>query len=419
MKNFSEKLESILAPVASKIASNRYINAIQAGFLTSMPLVVVASILVAVACLPIDGFQAFMASTFGANWTSPLFMFGGAATDIIGIFVLVGASASLAKYYKLPIASTVGIAISGFIVINGNVDSLKTLFGSTNLFLVLITSVTSVEIIKFVKDRNWTIKMPDSVPEAVSASFAALIPGLAVVLIYVIIYCLFSGTSFGTPSAFINQIVQTPITKLGATLPAVLVFILFEIVLWSFGIHGSNIVGAIFEPIFTILTLENLAATNAGLAPTNIFALNFYTNFVRLGGAGANLGLLVCMLVFAKSERYKSLGKLATAPLVFQINEPIIFGFPLVMNPIMDIPFILAPMVNAILTYIAMSTGIVPCCNGISIPWNTPPIISGFLLCGWRGSLLQLVCLAVNIVIWLPFFKVFDKQAYLEETTGK
>lgn len=409
MENFMNKFEEKLGPIAAKLSSNRYLNAIQAGFLVSMPLVVIGSLLLVIALVPIPAIADFFART---GIQSFLLKYNGAATDIIGLFVLCGLVDHLAKEYKLDRIATVAIAISAFLVLTEvNFSS----FGSANLFLVMFVGIISTEIVKFVVNRKWTIKMPDMVPDAVSASFTALIPAFFAITAMNIVRVLFALTPFETAANFINTVVQLPLLKLGGTLPAVCVFIFFEMLLWSFGIHGSNIVGAVFSPIFTALTVENQQAVAAGLTPTNVINSQFYQNFVRLGGAGANLGLVLVMFLFARSLRYKSLAKLAIGPLVFQVNEPVIFGFPLVMNPIMMIPFIFGPMVIAVICYVAMKTGIVPCANGANIPWNTPPLISGFIVCGWRGTVLQLVCLAVNALCWLPFFMIEDRKALAEE----
>ena len=409
MENFMNKFEEKLGPIAAKLSSNRYLNAIQAGFLVAMPLVVIGSLLLVIALVPIPAISSFFASTGIQGF---LLKYNGAATDIIGIFVLAGLVDNLAKTYKLDRIATVAIAISGYLVLT---EVSFGSFGSANLFLVMFVGIASTEIVRFVIEKNWTIKMPEAVPEAVSASFTALIPAFVSITVMNIIRAIFALTSFGTAANFINTVVQMPLLKLGGTLPAVLIFIFFEMTLWSFGIHGSNIVGAVFSPIFTALTIENQQAVAAGLTPTNVINAQFYQNFVRLGGAGANLGLALVMFLFARSLRYKQLARLAIGPLAFQVNEPVIFGFPLVMNPIMMIPFIFGPMVIAIICYVAMKTGIVPCTNGANIPWNTPPVVSGFILCGWRGLLLQLVCLGVNALCWLPFFMIEDRKAYKEE----
>ena len=191
-----------------------------------------------------------------------------------------------------------------------------------------------------------------------------------------------------------------------------IVILFLETLLFSFGLHGPNILGAVTTPIWTALTLENSAAFAAGEALPNIINSQFYGNYVKLGGCGATIGLAILSLTIAKSAQFKTLGKLAIGPAIFNINEPLIFGIPIVLNPIMMIPFILTPIVLVISTYVLMSIGIVPIANGTNIPWTTPPIFAGFLVSGWRGALWQVVEILISCVMYFPFFKLEDNKAY-------
>ncbi|GER67415.1 hypothetical protein BpJC7_18150 [Weizmannia acidilactici] len=162
----------------------------------------------------------------------------------------------------------------------------------------------------------------------------------------------------------------------GATLPATLIITVFEALLWSFGIHGSNVVGGIMQPIWLALTADNAAAFAAGKALPHIVNYQFYSNFMKIGGFGGTFGLALLLLFASKSSQYRALGKLAIVPGFFGINEPIIFGMPIVLNPIMIIPFILTPLVLCVVAYFAMASGLVPYTNGTNIPWTTPPVIA-------------------------------------------
>ncbi len=169
------------------------------------------------------------------------------------------------------------------------------------------------------------------------------------------------------------------------------------------------------NPIWRSLSAENAAALELGQAATNIVNYQFIANFVKIGGTAATLGLAIVILLTAKSSQYKALGKLSIVPALFNINEPIVFGLPIVLNPIMAIPFIVANIAVAIVTYAATFFGLVPVSIGVEVPWTTPPIISGFLLCGWQGAVLQIVLILVSMAIYYPFFKMQDKQEYDNE----
>jgi len=167
-------------------------------------------------------------------------------------------------------------------------------------------------------------------------------------------------------------------------------------------------------PILTSLSAENQAALAAGLPLPNIINYQFETLFATFGGAGSTLSLLIAAVLACHSERIKELAKLSLGPCIFEINEPVIFGLPIVLNPIMFIPFLLVPTINILTTYGVMAAGIVPLCNGVMLPWTTPPIISGFLVSGWQGAVWQVILIAIGTLVYMPFIKTLDKQ-YLEE----
>jgi len=185
--------------------------------------------------------------------------------------------------------------------------------------------------------------------------------------------------------------------------------------LWFFGLHGGNIVMPILNMLYLPALMENLAAFQNGTVLPNIITQATWMNFASLGGVGGTLGLCILMTFFAKSERYKSLGKLAIAPSICGINEPITFGFPMVLNTTTLIPLIITPIVTFGISYVAMLSGLVPYANGVQPALGTPAVLLGFLCVGWQGAILQVVLIGVQILIWLPFFKISDAQALKEE----
>lgn len=417
MNKFLSFLESKLGPVAEKISSNRYIQAINAGFYISMPFILVGSLFLLICNIPINGYTEFMASVFGENWTNYLLKVNDATMSIMSVFVIIGLSNNLAKYYKIEQVSSVAASFVAFIIVTPIVDGNLGLanFGASSIFLCILVSIVTVEIIRFVRDRGWVIKMPSMVPQPVQESFSALIPVFVVAFVFNLVRIGFELTSFGSLGNFISTIFQYPLMALTGTLPAMILISLLECVLWFFGIHGSNITGSAVNPMLTALTLENAEATLAGVAPTHIINSQFWNNFLHLGGAGATIGLVICMLIFARSKQYKSVGKLTLIPSIFQINEPVLFGFPVIYNPLMFIPLIVGPIINAIICYAAFATGLVPIINGVNLTWTIPPVVSGFILCGWRGAVLQVLLIVINTLVWFPFFKVQDHTAYLQE----
>lgn len=420
MDKFLDVLQEKMGPIAYKLDSNRYLSAIKTGFFGAMPILIIGSVFLLFANLPIPGYADFMASIMGENWTTYFMVPYDMTMNIMTIFVVFGIAKDLAHHYKVDDLAAVVIAVVAFFILTptiadtGGANGIPTSnLGASGLFVGMITAILAVEISRWVEQRGWTIKMPDSVPSNVARSFTALIPAFFVIVIFDLIRIGFSFTAYDTAQAFIFQILQTPLTALGSSLPATIVVLLFEGLLWSFGIHGSNIVGAVMQPIWLSLTADNAAAFSAHEALPHIVNYQFYSNFIKVGGAGGTLGLAILCVFVAKSAQFKTLGKLAIAPGIFNINEPLIFGIPIVLNPVMMIPFIITPVVLAIVAYFAMATGLVDFTNGTNLPWTTPPIVSGFLLNGWRGALLQVVQIALSMAIYFPFFKLEDNKAYV------
>ncbi|MFV0555564.1 MAG: PTS sugar transporter subunit IIC [Lactovum sp.] len=415
--------ETKMAPIAIKLDQNRYLSAVKNGFMAAMPLLIIGSVFLLFAYLPITGYDTFMAGIFGENWITVFTSPNDISLSLRSLYVIVAMADDLAGHYKMNRMSGIFAALAGFLTLtpfkafadeSGNGIPASNL-GAEGLFVAMITAILAIEIVRFVETKGWVIKMPETVPLNVSKSFSSLIPIFIVVLIFLVTRLLFEMTPFGSVQAFIFGSLQSPLTLLGGTLPAMILVLLIESLLWMFGIHGANIVGSVMQPIWLSQTAENATAFAAGEVLPNIVNYQFYSNFVKIGGSGATWGLLICLLLFAKSSQFKAVGKLSAIPGIFTINETITFGIPIVLNPIMFIPFVLAPIVICIMTYVAMTTGLVPYPNGVNIPWTTPPIISGFLVSGWQGALCQIVGTVISFVIYFPFFKVADKMAYEAE----
>jgi len=420
-----EFLQDKMVPLAYKLDQNRYISAIKAGFFGAMSILILGSIFLLLANLPIPGYPELMASILGENWTNYFMVPYQMTMDIMTPFVMIGMAKSLALYYKVDDLGAIILSLVGFLIMTPLVTTEAGVNGiptgnlsASGLFLGMITAVLATEIFRAVIQKGWVIKMPESVPSNVARSFTSLIPGLFILVIFNFIRIGFSLTNFETAHAFIFEILQRPLLALGATLPAMLIILVIEGILWSFGIHGSNIIGGVMNPIWLSLTVENAEAFAAGTTIPNIINTQFYGNFVKLGGAGATIGLAIACLLFAKSQQYKTLGKLSLGPAIFNINEPLTFGIPIVLNPIMMIPFIIAPLIMAIATFFLMELGIVSIANGTNIPWTTPPVFSGLLISGWTGAVWQVVQIGISFVIYYPFFKIQDRKAFLIETQG-
>ena len=207
-----------------------------------------------------------------------------------------------------------------------------------------------------------------------------------------------------------------PLINATDTLPSTLLIIFLIMFFWSFGIHGDSIVSSLARPIWLILLDQNTAAIAAGKAATHIGVEPFLQWFVHIGGSGATLGLAILFCVKAKSKYGKTLGRTTILPSIFNINEPMIFGAPIVLNPMLLIPFIIIPLICATIAWIATSMHLVNCAVTIA-PWTLPGPIGAYLACGgdWRAAVLNIILIIISVIIYYPFFKMYDNELLAEE----
>jgi len=418
-----DTLERVLMPLAQKIGNNKYLLAIRDGFLISMPLLIVGSFFLLFANFPIPGWTEFWSGIFGDGWVEFFSKPTDATFSLLAVLTVLGIGYSFANQLKVnPIFGAVISLVNWFLLMpyEITVDGVTLAgiplqwVGSQGVFLSIIVAILSVHIYAWVENKGWVIRMPEGVPPQVEKSFSALIPSGVALLVFFFINILFGLTPYGNAFSFVYQILQIPLLSLGNTLPAMVIAYLFLHFFWFFGINGSAVVGSVFNPILQTLSAENLDAFRAGDELPNIINQQFQDLFATFGGGGSTLSLLIAMFFFCKSRRVTELGKLSFLPGVFGINEPIIFGLPIVLNPVMLIPFVLVPTVNIIISYGAMVIGLVPYTSGVAVPWTMPAIISGFLSTGWQGAVLQALLLILGVFLYAPFIRVLDRQ-YLED----
>ncbi|MGX9929915.1 PTS cellobiose transporter subunit IIC [Virgibacillus salarius] len=423
---FMEMLENFLLPIADKLNNNRYLSALRDGFMVALPLIIFGSIFVVIANFPfLDSMISEEAYKAYQNALGPA---SAATLSIMGLFVIVGIGYKLTEYYEGEAIYGGVVALAAFLIltpqvlegVSGVIPTAS--LGAQGMFLGIFTAFISAELYRFFVQKDWTIKMPAGVPGAVSKSFSALIPITLTLSIFLIVRILFSYTNFETVQNFIYTIIQQPLTELGSGLPATIVAVLLIQVFWFFGLHGQIIVNSVFDPIWYALNDQNLSAFQAGTELPNIVTKQFVDSFlVGMGGSGMTLAVIILIFLIGRSRQLKELGKLGAPAGVFNVNEPIIFGLPIIMNPLIIIPWLVAPVVVTIITYFAMSTGLVPPPAGVIVPWTTPVILNGFLATGnaWQGGVLQAVNLVIVIAIWWPFLKIMDKSYYEKETKVK
>ena len=425
-------LEQKLVPLANVVGKNKYLLTLRDTFSMIMPLLIVGSIFTLIGSFPFEPWTDFLASVqIGDQTLSALVGVPATITvSMMALFVAFLMGYNFAEHEGLTDRVSAGLCslLSWLLLM-----PLFTLFtpegseevfqvasipmdwvGSKGVFVAMIMGFVSIKIYGWFVRKDITIKMPDGVPPTVARAFTALIPMTVTIVCVWVVRIVFALTEWGNVFTFIYSFLQIPLQNLGGTVFAQAGVYLFAHFLWFFGIHGTNITDSVYNPILLALSAENLEAITAGLPAPNIINAQFQSLFATIGGGGCTLSLLIAILIFCKSERLQKLARLCIAPGIFNINEPVIFGLPVVLNPVLFIPFILCPFIYIVLSYGVMAAGLVPICNGVLVPWSTPAILSGFLVSGWQGAVWQAILIALGVLIYLPFIKTLDKQ-YLAE----
>ena len=421
MSSFSNTLNEKVIPVVMKFVNFKAVIALKDGIIFTLPLTLIGSVFLLLANIPYKPVADWVASM---GWNEPLMQAFGATMGIMAIVACIGIAYVYAKNEGVEPLSAGVIALSIFVLTTNsyviNADGVKVTdvipkdwtSGKGMITAILIGLIVGLVYSWFI-NKDIRIKMPAGVPEGVANSFSALIPAAVLIVGAELVYVFFKYVMDTTLIEFIYKMIQTPLQGMTDSLGGVLLMGFIIPFLWWFGVHGATIIGGIMSPILQSNTLDNGAIVSAGKELTlangaHIVTQQFLDQFMTVTGSGMTIGLVICMLFFAKSAQCKELGKLAIVPGLFNINEPVLFGTPIVMNPFMAIPFIAMPMISGIILYFSIATGLVPPFNGVLVPWTTPPIISGLLVGGVRTALLQAAILVLSFFVYLPFFKKAD-----------
>lgn len=421
MKSFLNFLENTLAPLGEKIGKQRHLKALREGIMMAMPLVLIGSFFVLIKDFPIESWT---------NWlkeTADLYgLLNTMANNSFGLMALVtsfGIAYRLAESYDTDGPSAGVLSLGAFLLMTPPIVTAEGAagipygaLGGKGIFSAILVAMVAAEIYRICIQKNVTIKMPGNVPDVVSKSFSALIPGVIILILFAIVLQILHGLGLGSLNDILAIIIGKPLGLIAGTLPGTFVAVLLNSLFWFCGVNGGQVVGSVMNPLWIQYADNNRIALAAGEALPHIVTAPFMDLFVYIGGGGATIGLALCLMFFSKSKEYRTLGKVSGIPALFNINTAILFTFPTVLNPIMLIPFVLAPVANAIVTYLSMASGLVPFTTGVTLPWTTPPIIGGFLATGsWQGAVLQLVLVAISFAIYYPFFKASDQKNLIGE----
>ncbi len=421
MKNkLSSFMNDKAVPVALKFVNLKAIVALKEGILFTLPMLMIGSIFLLLGSFPYQPIVDFIQAM---GWTEAFNQVNGATFSIISLIAVVGVAYSYAKNENVePLSAGVIGLVMFLITINSYTksesgDTVTGIIpkdwtaGQGMITAIMIGLIAGAVYSLFIK-KGITIKMPAGVPSGVANSFAALVPGAVLITGSVIVFQVFK--QFHTTFVeFIYTLIQTPLQGLTDSLWGVILYCTIATIFWWFGVHGGSIVTGIMLPVLLSNITENQAIVDSGKALTiangaHIVTDQFTAVFINLTGTGVTLGLVLYMTFFARSKQFKELGKLAIVPSFFNINEPVIFGTPIVMNPFLLVPFVVTPTIVGVLMYLGIYSGLIPPFSGVTVPWTTPPIISGLLLGGWRTALGQVFILLISFGIYFPFARKAD-----------
>ena len=424
-----DKLQNVLLSISAKVESNKYLGSIKEAFTMFVPFIIVGSFG--------SMLNILVAGANGlAKWVPWLSKLSPAFTTInfvtiscmsLPIAFLIGYK--LAEKEQVPQLESGLIGLLSYLAvcpdtISTVVEGLKDpvvssglgsgVIGAQGLFVSMIMSILAVKLFKVLTNIDAIkIKMPDSVPTGIARSFNILIPIFIIITVFSVAGCLFNAYTGNYINVWIYNIIQVPLQALANTTVGIVILSLVNQIFWFLGIHGGMVIEGVRGPLSAAGIAENISAVQAGGVATNILTRGFWTSFVVVGGGGITLSLLIAIFIFSKREDHKSIAKFSLIPGICGINEPVVFGLPLVLNPIFAIPFIINSAIAALIAIGATNIGFITC-GILDCPPGLPVFITGFISYGFNGIIVQAIILAVTFVIWIPFVLLSNKQVEIE-----
>lgn len=423
MKGLEKLLSNTLLPIASKLEKNKQLAAIRRAMMILVPVTLVGAIPILFLQLPgIPGMPAPLVNLFKyiSKITNPLNL---ATYGTMGLIVAAFIGYYYSKERDVWDIGAILTSIMSFVCVatlyspEGAVD--LTYYGGSGIFTAIVISLFSVEILYIFRHKlKFTINLGEGVPTPILKSFENLWPILFSVLIVVIVKFVLESL-IGTDFVKIIDLFFAPLSGLVSTLPGILLIMLLQQLLWWFGIHGYSIMSPLWMTVAFANVDANTAIMQAGGAMSEMYILTpgFMWNIAGLTGTGIT-GALVFLLISSKVKRYKALGKISLIPTFFGINEPIVFGLPMMLNPIMFIPFVFSAPIAVAIGWMSIKLGFL---NTFTIvpPYIPYPLAGIVGTLDWRYLIVSLIIIVVIGLLYLPFFKIMEKKVLEEESKTK
>lgn len=434
MNNIANKIAEWLMPVATKFSNQRHLSAIREGFITVIPLVIVASFFILINNVILDPENGLLGNVIDLSKYKAIGdQINNGTLGILSILIAFTISYKLAVSYEedgiIPGVMAVAVLVTMLpnvidIVPTGSDQPVKTTgvfsqdqTSATGLLFAILSALLGTEVfLRLKKKKKLRIKLPDTVPPEVGKSFSALIPAFLTLTLFAVLVFL-SNILFGFGlQELVTRAIQAPLDMAVQSRFGINIIMFFQNLLWSVGIHGTFVLGPIKDPSLLSAIQENINALQAGNEIPNIVTKPFIDSFAMLGGGGFTIGLIIAIFISSRRSDYREVTKFALVPGLFNINEPLMFGLPVILNPILAIPLILVPIVNLNIAYLATTLGLVSKTVAY-IPWTTPPVLSAFLATAgdWRAAVLAVLLIAISVIIYLPFVMATNRMAEMEK----
>ncbi|GKX44160.1 permease IIC component [Pectobacterium carotovorum subsp. carotovorum] len=414
-------IEKKITPLAGVVGQQRHIIAIRDGFIAALPFMIIGSFMLVFIFPPFapDTTLGFARAwlDFSVAYREQLMLPYYLSMGVMTFFISVGIGASLGKHYKLDPIMTGLLALMAFLLVAApyHEKQISTqYFSGEGIFTAILTAIYAGEVYAWLKKRNITIRLPKEVPTGVARSFEILIPVLVIVAtLHPFNLFIQSATGMIIPEAIMHLL--APLISASDSLPAILISVFICQILWFAGIHGALIVTGIMNPFWMTNLALNQAALSAGAPLPHIYLQGFWDHYLLIGGVGSTLPLAF-LLLRSRAVHLRTIGRMGVVPSFFNINEPILFGAPIIMNPLLFLPFIFVPMVNAVIAYTATKLGWIAQVVSLT-PWTTPAPIGASWAANWAFSpvIMCLLCMVMSAAMYYPFLKVYERTLLKQE----